>query len=205
MKPKNTKELCHVTEIMLPNTQEVDLSYRTKEQFPKFIPRIPPHPLKGENTEIPRICLANSLQGALSAVSWGGPYLQDACERFLHVFEKSYYQIGHIDCIYDSLLFGCYIFHVDETSPFLIQPETLSEKGWVSDAELTGEHWYIGDHLIPSSFHYIGLRYFKGQDVFLDDLMYVIRELEVRRYDSIEDIPYLNGEQCTCPFCSRKE
>lgn len=43
-----------------------------KEIINLFNPRIPSHTLDDENTDIPRICVSSSIEGALGSVPWGG-------------------------------------------------------------------------------------------------------------------------------------
>ena len=96
-----------------------------------FIPRIPQREqrMEGENEDIPRICVAKSIEDCLSAMPGGGYALEGG--------EKP-----HRIRVYE--------FDERTVNPNnLIPPSLLYFSGWVLDAWVTGEYWVINQNLVP--------------------------------------------------------
>lgn len=104
-----------------------------------FSPRIPASRMKTEDATTKRICVADSIEGCLTASPFGAHYLSES------LLETD-------DCIK--------VFVIDTeklglTSAEVISPDDLYQSGKVEDAYLTGEHWLLKDITIPEEDHSI--------------------------------------------------
>ena len=135
-----------------------------------FYPRIPEFRLKNENSEIPRICLSDSIEGCLSAAPWGGDNIGE---------------VGKLEAL------RVYEFNVDNYDNILF-PEELVKSKYVPDANITGEHWVLNQNLYPDSTYYISLidfekrvisHFIKLEEVFYEKIYDV-------SFDTFFNIPY---------------
>lgn len=86
----------------------------------KFIPRIPSNGAGSENKSIPRVCLSDSVAGAISAIPDG------------------------MDMIGEDPI-NLYKVRLAINDPMLIGYEDLYNKGLVPDALITHEYWYTAE------------------------------------------------------------
>lgn len=119
-----------------------------------FFPEIPYRILKGENDEIERICLAESVEGCLTAIGWN--------------FLDTMFQ----DCMdeeTEALRIVILKFDKDRLDKkYLRSPEELDEKGYVPDAYITREWWYE----LPAKPDNVEIRYLCDYD--MNDNDYVV-------------------------------
>lgn len=119
-----------------------DLSFVTKI----FTPRIPKQEqrMKGENSYIPRICVAKSIEDCLTAMPNGGYRLGNSGKpNTIRVYEFNPERIHKQN---------------------LISPSDLYFSEWVLDAWVTGEYWVIEQDLIPSRIYDIKINSLKVCD-----------------------------------------
>lgn len=100
------------------------------EKIEKFVPRVPEIRAFLEDGEIPRICLSTSIDGCLSAVSWGGCKLHNVVESSAKI---RVYEFNDEDIINGNLIGSIELY----------------QSGKVVDADETGEVWVINQELIP--------------------------------------------------------
>lgn len=98
-----------------------------------FSPRIPVSRMESEDATTARICVADSIDGCLTASPFGAHYLSES------LLETN-------DCVK--------IFVIDTeklglTSSDVIFPENLYQSGQVDDAYLSGEHWILKEFTVP--------------------------------------------------------
>lgn len=93
-----------------------------------FFPDIPYAIMKGENQDIERICMSESIEGCLTSIGW-----------------------NRLDCLFQDLMdedtealrVVILKFDTDKLDKkYLRSPEELDEKGYVPDAYITREWWY---------------------------------------------------------------
>lgn len=141
----------------------------------EFTPRIPENRFHGEDEEIPRICLASTIEGCLTAAPFGGSRLGENIDlpngssRLIRIYE---FDTGSI------------------SKENIIKPDYLYQKDIVRDAEITGEHW-ITIPIKPTRTYLIKLTRYCDQ-YSEDDIAYEY----VKLYESgeIEDISeYIEG------------
>lgn len=97
-----------------------------------FTPRVPDSRMKDEDSETPRFCVSDTLEGCLTASAFGSHYLDENLDEnngLLKVF------------VIDTEKMGL-------TSEDVVSPEELYESGKVADANLTREHWILKELLI---------------------------------------------------------
>ena len=128
-----------------------------------FVPRIPKTRLILEDDVIPRICLSDSIQGALK----GSQYLLQKRD------ETSVFRQG-----VKGIYLRVYSFR-DVSLKELVTPEELVEDGLVQDAMFTREHWYL-QNLKPSDCFYIFVEY----PVLADEKQFFT---EFYRFDFVEE------------------
>lgn len=98
-----------------------------------FTPRIPESRMDSEDDVTPRICVADSIEGCLTASPFGAHYLSESL-------------LATDDCVK--------IFVIDTeklglTSSDVIPPDFLYQSGQVDDAYLSGEHWILHGFTVP--------------------------------------------------------
>lgn len=142
-----------------------------KEIINLFKPRIPSHTLDDENTDIPRICVSSSIEGALGSVPWGG---RNMCNKGEYMIFRVYE--------FDSS-------KIDLNS--VITPKELVKNGYVPDALCYDEHW-IMTPIKPDKVYYIIIESFyeKSEDYFTSDFYDLISN-EINSDDFDYDDYYL--------------
>lgn len=109
----------------------------------EFIPRIPKNRAKDEDNITPRISLAESINGALSAVPWGGT-----------VLDEQFWEEG-------ATLVRVYEFDIEDLNiENLLLPEYLYSKDLVIDSRITREYWYL-EPIKPSRSYLIEIEDYK--------------------------------------------
>lgn len=96
-----------------------------------FYPRIPKYISDGENTEIERVCVSSTIEGALTAIPNGGSRLENYLEE-----SSNYFKVY----IIDTKKLGV---------SKILKSDELFEKDYVRDAEITKEHWVLEPILVP--------------------------------------------------------
>lgn len=117
------------------------------EVIKEFTPRIPSMTLDDEDTDIPRVCVSESIAGALGAVPWGGSQIENTGEEMIYrIYEFDSSQVP---------------------SDFIISPETLVKEGYVPDALAYKEYWII-TNIRPLNIFTIKIEAYKemSQDYF---------------------------------------
>lgn len=138
-----------------------------------FIPGIPSAIMLGEDDTIPRVCASSSIEGALSAVPWGGRKLEEIYE---------YHEENIIEGEdYEKIQIRVYEFLVPLES--VIPPGVLYERGLVEDAKETNEYW-INSIVEPAKVYDIYLSGWREES--FDRLSY----LETLRLETEEGTPY---------------
>lgn len=99
-----------------------------------FTPRIPESRMESEDSVTPRICVADSIEGCLTASPFGSHYLSDSL-------------LGTDDCVK--------VFVIDTeklglASSDVLSPDVLYQSGQVDDAYLSGEHWILKEFTVPA-------------------------------------------------------
>jgi|HigsolmetaAR206D_1030411.scaffolds.fasta_scaffold00120_37 hypothetical protein len=144
------------------------LSYDFSQVIPIFTPRIPDREqrMEGENGNIPRICVAKSIEDCLSAMPGGG-YALETCKKTHRI--------------------RVYEFDERKVDPAnLIPPAHLYFSGWVLDAWVTGEYWVVNQNLVPDRCYDIELDSFSVIDApFVHPLEF--REASLK-YKNPEDL-----------------
>lgn len=105
-------------------------SHLTAEQIKNIMifPDIPYAMMEGENRDIERICLAESIEGCLTSIGWN---------RLDTTFQD------YLDEETDSLRVVILKFKMENLDKkYLTSPEELDAKGCVPDAYITREWWY---------------------------------------------------------------
>lgn len=118
------------------------LSTELSKIIPVFTPRIPERTrrMEGENGDIPRICVAKTIEDCLSAMPDGGYSLEES--------EK-------------PIIIRVYEFDEETIDPEnLISPSHLYLSGWVLDSWVTGECWVVRQNIFPVRCYDICLNYF---------------------------------------------
>ncbi|MBQ8998707.1 MAG: hypothetical protein IJ086_08500 [Clostridium sp.] len=96
-----------------------------------FYPRIPDTIREDENSEINRVCVAKTLEGALTAIPNGAGRLDTYLEH------SSYY-------------FKVFIIDTEKLGiNKIMSSEELYKSDYVRDAEITGEHWILEPFEVP--------------------------------------------------------
>lgn len=92
----------------------------------EFVPRVPDSRAKDEEGETPRVSLSPTIEGALTAVPWGGMQL-----------ENMFWEEG-------SFLIRVYEFDIANMNlDNLLPPQYLYSKDLVIDSKITEEYWYL--------------------------------------------------------------
>ena len=92
----------------------------------EFIPRVPRNRAKEEDALTPRISLAPTIEGCLTAVPWGGMQLEDMFwGEGSFLIRENEFDIANMDL--DNLL----------------PPQYLYSKDLVVDSKITEEYWYL--------------------------------------------------------------
>lgn len=117
------------------------VSYGHNELIKKFVPRIPDVYSDKESTTIPRICLADTIDHCLSAMS-----------------DKPY-------TTYDNKPITIYSIDLEERE--LVHPDYLYSHDWVRDALYTREHWLLKPATLLGYHAY--LRSFNSGTYFIPD------------------------------------
>ena len=122
------------------------ISLKCWERIEIFSPRIPRGCLNGveENDTIPRICLSDSLDNCLTAVSWGG----------LNLIKDPPYK-GN------NFLAVARLYEFDKENikkENLLMPYQIAE--YVPDSLISNEYWVINQNIFPEKSSIIVLRDF---------------------------------------------
>ncbi|WP_336770380.1 hypothetical protein [Bacillus bombysepticus] len=104
-----------------------------------FKPRIPIDRLENENSSIGRVCVADSIEGCLSAFPDGGKEL--------------------LETVYDQEM-NVKVFRIDTKKlgireEDVINSNSLYTMDLVEDAENNGENWILGEFIVPIEDQYI--------------------------------------------------
>lgn len=99
-----------------------------------FSPRVPESRMDTEDAVTARFCVADSIEGCLTASPFGGHYLSES------LLETD-------DCVK--------IFEIDTeklglTSSDVMFPNDLYQSGQLDDAYLTGEYWILKEIIVPA-------------------------------------------------------
>lgn len=143
-------------------------SHLTAEQIKNivFFPDIPYSIMKGENQDIERICMSESIEGCLTSIGW-----------------------NRLDCLFQDLMdeetealrVVILKFDTDKLDKrYLRNPEELDEKGYVPDAYITREWWYE----IPVTPDEVEIRYLFNYSI--DNNEYVMPK-ELREKEKLTD------------------
>lgn len=142
------------------------------ETVKRFVPRIPTFRAPGENGSIKRICLSESIEQAVTAMSEGGNAL-----------------LGMLLCkeIFPPIL---HIYECKRGKKF-IPPEKLEEKSLVGDASATREWWALES----PHFHHRILQIDSADTVEKTDVFgrKVIAVLKIK-FQELTDMPALTPE-----------
>ena len=138
----------------------------------EFVPRVPDSRAKDEEGETPRVSLSPTIEGALTAVPWGGMQL-----------ENELWDEG-------SFLIRVYEFDIEDLDiNSLIPPQYLYSKNLVIDSRITKEHWYL-KNLKPSRTYLIEIDSYNERvcdHVLFDDVVSGI-------YAEMDEDTYFNWE-----------
>lgn len=146
-------------------------SHLTPEQIKDimFFPEIPHAIMKGENQDIERICLSESIEGCLTSIGWKRldcafqDYMNEDVEGLRIVILK--FDINKLD------------------KKYLRSPEELDEKKYVPDAYITREWWYE----LPAKADEVEIKYL--YDYSMENTEYVLpKELRGKEELSEEEI-----------------
>lgn len=151
----------------------------------EFSLRIPKNRVDGEDFSTPRVSLATTIEGCLTAVPWAGSNIE---QLYFGDYESTF-------------LIRVYEFDVSNLDiENIIPPEYLYFSDSVRDAHVTKEHWYIGENLKPSRTYLIEINndYEKSHDsIVCKNMMNYLRsedmdydELMEGCFSSVEDIEY---------------
>lgn len=142
----------------------------------EFIPGVPTYRRPEEDGTIKRVCLSDSIENCLSAVSWFGS--SSAPEDIMT-------EVG-------SKIIFVYEFEIEEH--LLKTPEEVYRIGNVCDAILNQEYWYIGeDNLIPKNTYSISIiDYFEEEHTVLSPKLQKIYEenngnIDVDKYYNLKE------------------
>lgn len=168
---ENKNVYCHITS---------DLE---KDNY--FYPRIPNVIREDENCSIDRICVAETLEGALTAIPGGAGRLDD------YLKESSFY-------------FKVFLIDIEKLGiTKMINAEELYKEDYVRDAEITGEHWILEPFTVPEeNIFYIRLNHWEEES--RDVIPYEIYELsETDEYEGDYAEAYYDVYEDYAPFmCS---
>lgn len=110
--------------------------------------------MKGENKDIERICLSESIEGCLTSIGW---------QRLDCTFQD--YMNEDINALRVVIL----KFDINKLDrKYLLSPEELDEKGYIPDAYITREWWY----LLPAKPDAVEIKYL--YDYNIDNYEYVL-------------------------------
>ncbi|MBQ9000192.1 MAG: hypothetical protein IJ086_16070 [Clostridium sp.] len=147
-----------------------------------FYPRIPDATREDENSEINRVCVAKTLEGALTAIPNGAGRLDTYLEQ------SSYY-------------FKVFIIDTEKLGiNKIMSAEELYKNDYVRDAEITGEHWILEEFEVPQEdVFYIRLN--EWEERAEDIIPYSIYELsETDEYDGDYEGAYYDVYEDCVPF-----
>lgn len=98
-----------------------------------FVPRVPPHTLSDEDQKTLRVCVSDSLKGAISGCSISYTKLEHDTKpssKFVKIFKINTEKLG-----------------IDANA--IVSAQALKESGKVADAILTREHWILDPFTVP--------------------------------------------------------
>lgn len=131
-----------------------------------FFPDIPYSIMKGENNDIERICLSESIEGCLTSIGWN---------RLDCMFQD------YMDEKTESLRMVVLKFDMDNLAKkYLWSPEELDELGYVPDAYITREWWYE----LPAKPDEVEIRYLYNYN--MENIEYILPK-ELRHKDELTD------------------
>ena len=129
------------------------VSLDTSSIVEEFTPRVPNEQsrIEGEDRNIPRICVAKSIEDCLTGFPEGGYQLEGNCPLLIRIYE------------FDE--------HTIQPENVVRAPE-LFLKQLVPDAWVTGEHWIMNQALKPSRSYLIQIR-----EVVIQDAPFITIEM----------------------------
>lgn len=129
------------------------VSLDTSRIVDEFTPRIPNEQsrIEGEDRNIPRICVAKSIEDCLTGFPEGGYQLEGNCPMLIRIYE----------------------FDEDIVQPEnVVRAPELFLNQLVPDAWVTGEHWILNQTLKPSRSYLIQIR-----EVVIEDAPFITVEM----------------------------
>lgn len=158
------------------------LYHATLDPYAEVItPRVPTNRGPEENSTIERICTSTSIEGCLTAVSWGGKCFEflmaESGSAVIHILEYDIGDIGHKN---------------------IIPGDFLWQKGLVHDAFKNDEYWIIRDATPTDSYYIVVTDWTEGWEDFYrysDYMDYVDGKIEIEdmldgTFISVNDIEY---------------
>jgi hypothetical protein len=132
-----------------------------------FEPRIPSCRHKqAEDSSIPRISVAPSIEDCFTAIPNGGSHLD-----VLNMERRGYYLIFRID----TEKLGISEEHI-------ISSDTLFQKDLVRDAEITNEHWITTPFVVPDEDRFM-IKLISWEETAHDVVPYKIYQIAEEKYD----------------------
>lgn len=129
------------------------VSLDTSRIVDEFTPRIPNEQsrIEGEDRQIPRICVAKSIEDCLTGFPEGGYQLEGNCPLLMRIYE----------------------FDEDNIQPEnIVRAPELFLKQLVPDAWVTGEHWIMNQTIKPTRSYLIQIK-----DVVIEDAPFITIEM----------------------------
>lgn len=119
-----------------------------------FVPGLDFSKAKGENTEIPRVCVSEDIMGCIKATPMSGYFTGEILD-FDFICPYSYMEMmHHIPRLKtEGFLAKVYVFNVDDSVKIMSNEDIIKNK-YVPDALNTGECW-IMEPIKPSDYFYI--------------------------------------------------
>lgn len=140
-----------------------------KEEIQEFFPRISENRMSKEDSITPRICVASSIEGCVTAAPWKLKEVGRAEVLRVYEFDSEDIQEGN-----------------------LLTPEDLFNQKKVPDAEITDEHWVINQSLKPIDMYYIQFLDFKEKSIkyHFDDRDFSCSKVYDSVYTKVFDVCY---------------
>lgn len=135
----------------------------------EFTPRIPNEQsrIEGEDRQIPRICVAKSIEDCLTGFPEGGYQLEGNCPLLVRIYEFDAHNIPKEN---------------------VVRAPELFLKNLVPDAWVTGEHWILNQSIRPSRSYLIQIK-----EVEITDAPFITIEMLEEAITEGESIPQLMG------------
>ncbi|MFA9560685.1 hypothetical protein ACERII_25750 [Evansella sp. AB-rgal1] len=158
------------------------LSKGLDDEIREFVPRIPEARQEGEDDSIKRICVADSIEGCLSAM----PISSDVSLEPNKTYPFCYYTVYELEA-------PNYIKGSRDKTTTIISNEQLIEQKLVPDAKITEEHWITQSISRDSDEIYIKNVYIIKIDSEKSDID-VIEYAEGKEIDSYTNINYIKED-----------